>query len=118
MSRSRMDLATILVSTFTVPIPDCLRFKILGRLVTLRLFENNIKVEMASGEDDDDGSSRFSLNNDDVDSHSSKSRTSNSSNPSIFRKFDFANSPQNQIIQKIQETYQSQENPIDVASLR
>lgn len=95
MSKSRMDVATILVPTFVMPLPEILHCKINGQLVTLKLYENFTDVEMAGDEESDDDSSIgfWSDDDDDVDSSFGKSRHLKSSNAPSFQGFEYSYSP-------------------------
>lgn len=56
LSRRRLDVASLLISTSQVPIPLVLNFKVNGEYVTLHIVENDIDVEMAKDDVEDDSS--------------------------------------------------------------
>lgn len=64
-------MATLLISTSTVPIPECLSFWTNVQLMSLHIYKNNIDVKMTDADEEDDGNSRFSIDNDNMDSYSS-----------------------------------------------
>lgn len=60
-TRSRMGVATLLISSLLNPIPSCLHLKVNSENVLLQSVENAIEVKMAK-EEDDDATSKISGN--------------------------------------------------------
>lgn len=52
-SRSRMDVTTLLILSFLIPVLENIKFLINGKVISLRIVENAIEVEMEEEEDDD-----------------------------------------------------------------
>lgn len=65
LSNSRMDMATILISTTHDLVPSCLRFSIKGNLIELKIIE--ITTEVLLADEEDDGGSNYSSDSEDVE---------------------------------------------------
>lgn len=90
MSRSRMDVATIFISSVATPIHELISLKINNQIVALRVFENHKEVEITRGEYEEDLNSTFSMESNDMDSHSTNLGDSKNKTQCIFQGFDFS----------------------------